>query len=136
MAGTGTADRAEVTRRVALAAWVFLGHACVALGVLGAFLPVLPTTVFLIAAAACYARGNPALERRLLAHPTFGPALRDWREHRAMSLRAKLLAIAMVVVGIGASVLFAVQATWLRVGLSATAVAIVVFLVSVKTRRS
>ena len=98
-------------------------------------MPVLPTTVFLIAAAACYARGNPALERRLLAHPAFGPALRDWREHRAMSLRAKVLAIGMVVIGIGTSVLFAVEAAWLRVALSAIGAGLVVFLLLIKTRR-
>jgi uncharacterized membrane protein YbaN (DUF454 family) len=103
--------------------------------VVGAFLPVMPTVVFLIGASACYARGNPALRRKLLAHPKLGPPIRDWEEHRAISLRGKLLGIAMLTAGIGASLLWGVQADWLRVVLLVIWAGLVVFLLSVKTRR-
>jgi uncharacterized protein len=120
-----------LTRQV----FVILGHCCVALGVVGAFLPVMPTVVFLLAASACYARGNPALRRKLIAHPRFGPPIRDWEEHRAISLRGKLLGIAMLTAGIAASLLWGVDADWLRVVLLMIWAGIVGFLLSVKTKR-
>jgi uncharacterized membrane protein YbaN (DUF454 family) len=61
----------------------------VALGVAGAFLPILPTTPFIILAAACFARSSPRLEAWLLSHRVFGPMLRDWRERGAIPRRAK-----------------------------------------------
>lgn len=116
------------------AALVLAGHGLVGLGVIGVFVPVMPTVGFLVAAAACYARGNPALHRRLLAHPRFGPPLRDWEEHRAMSPRAKITAVAMVTIGIGVSALWLVETIGLRIALAGVGVAIIGFLLSVRTR--
>jgi uncharacterized membrane protein YbaN (DUF454 family) len=78
---------------LARALWLGLGWASVALGAIGAFLPILPTVPFLILAAACFARGSPRLERWMLDHPRFGPPIRDWRERGAIPLNAKLLAV-------------------------------------------
>jgi hypothetical protein len=73
--------------------WFFAaGVVMLALGVIGAFLPVMPTTIFLILAAWCLGRSSPRLEARLLDHPRFGPVIRDWREYGAMSRRAKWMA--------------------------------------------
>ncbi len=114
---------------------MWLGHLAVALGVVGVFLPVMPTVVFMIVAAWCYARGNPALKKKLLAHPTFGPPVKDWEEHRAISLRGKVLGIGTIVLGFTGSILFAVEATWLRIVLGGTGVALIVFMLLVKTSR-
>jgi uncharacterized membrane protein YbaN (DUF454 family) len=71
--------------------WLFVG-----LGVIGAFLPVMPTTPFLLLAVACFARSSPRLESWLMNHRQFGPPLRDWRERGAISLKAKATAISLM----------------------------------------
>lgn len=73
-----------------------LGWFFVTLGVIGAFLPVMPTTPFLLLAVACFARSSPKLEAWLMEHKTFGPPLKNWRERGAISRRAKIMAISLM----------------------------------------
>ncbi|QGZ33299.1 YbaN family protein [Stappia indica] len=70
-----------------------LGALLVAIGIVGAFLPLLPSTIFFIGATACFARSSPALEAWLLEHPQFGPGIRAWRDERAIRPRAKIAAL-------------------------------------------
>lgn len=84
----------SVRRHLYLAAGFF----SLGLAAIGAVLPVMPTTVFVILAAFCFARSSPALERRLLDDPRFGPHIVRWRERRAISRTGKrgaLIALAV-----------------------------------------
>jgi uncharacterized membrane protein YbaN (DUF454 family) len=83
-----------------------LGTLFVLLGVLGIFLPVLPTTPFLLLAAACYARSSHRIHHWLLHHPHFGPLIREWREHRSMPYRAKRKALLLIALSFGVSIVF------------------------------
>jgi uncharacterized membrane protein YbaN (DUF454 family) len=74
-------------------AYRLLGFGSVALGLLGLFLPLLPTVPFMLLAAFCFARSNPALEARILADPRFGPHIRAWRTHGSISRRGKTAAL-------------------------------------------
>lgn len=84
------------------------GTLFVLLGVLGIFLPVLPTTPFLLLAAACYARASRRIFSWLLNHRQFGPLIREWREHRAMPYRAKRRALWLIALSFAISVGFVV----------------------------
>jgi Uncharacterized protein conserved in bacteria len=89
-------------------AWWLLAYASLALGIIGAFVPGMPTTVFVLVAAWAAARGSERLHRRLLADPRFGPVILAWQRHRAVPRRAKRAATwAMLVC---AAVLLAVMA--------------------------
>jgi len=76
--------------------WLLAGLLALALGVLGIFLPLLPTTPFVLLAAWCFTRGSRRCEAWLLNHRLFGPMVRDWRERRAVPLRAKQFASVMM----------------------------------------
>ncbi len=93
----GDRPQPRPTRRqhpVARGLWLVLGLGFVALGIIGALLPVMPTTIFLILAAGCFARSSTRLESWLLDHPRFGPTLRAWRANGAISRRGKTAASA------------------------------------------
>lgn len=73
--------------------YLLAGLVALALGVIGTLLPLLPTVPFVILAAFCFARSSPALERRLVEHPRFGPHIRAWRSRGAISRNGKKAAL-------------------------------------------
>ena len=79
------------------------GTVSLVLGVLGVFLPGLPTTPFVLLAAACYAQASPRLHGWMLNHRWIGPMLRDWERERSLSRRSKALALLSMAVMVGFS---------------------------------
>jgi len=99
----GLHRRHPVPVRLLFAAFgtLFLG-----LGVVGIFLPLLPTTPFLLLAVACYARSSRRLFNWLLNHARLGPLIREWHEHRAIPYRAKRTALLLIALSFSISIAF------------------------------
>lgn len=112
-------------------AFTCLGVFFVVLGVIGLFVPVWPTTIFLILAAWAFKRGCEPLEQWLLQHPRFGPSLRDWQEHRSIRLRTKCLAILTIWLSLLASSIFVSRTT--AVVLLLVGLALTIYLLTRKT---
>jgi uncharacterized membrane protein YbaN (DUF454 family) len=108
---------------------VICGTLFVSLGALGIFLPLLPTTVFLLLAAACYARSSDRFYHRLITNRWFGAYIQNQREGRGMRRRDKVVTVSLLWAGIGATMIWSVEATWLRVLLLAIATGVTVHVV-------
>lgn len=80
--------------------FVCCGHLSLAIGVIGIFLPILPTTPFVLLACGCYAKGSERFHVALLRNKWFGPLIKDWHEHKTISIRAKAIAILMIAANI------------------------------------
>lgn len=88
-------------QRSVRAGWLILGLILVGPGFVGAFVPLMPTTIFLILAAACFTRSSSRLENWLPNHPRFGPTLRAWRTEGAAPRGAKIAACLGMAAGYG-----------------------------------
>nr|WP_244314283.1 MULTISPECIES: YbaN family protein [unclassified Pannonibacter] len=102
-------------------AYKLAGLAFVVTGLVGAVLPLLPSTIFFILAAAMFARSSPELEARILAHPTIGPQVIAWRDHGVIPPRAKLLAVGGMAAGYAVFVVLG-EPAGLTAGLVAAAI--------------
>lgn len=103
--------------------WFALGWVMVALGFIGALLPVMPTTIFLILAAACFSHSSPRFEHWLLDHRWFGPPIRRWRENGAIPRKAKIVAIVSMAGGYGVLLATAAPALWICLAVAAGLIA-------------
>lgn len=110
-----------------------LGGAALGLGVLGLFLPLLPTTPFILLAAACFAKGSQRLHDWLLRQRVAGPIIREWQTHRAMPPGVKPWAFGVMAASFGVSLIL-VEAYWHRLGLLAVAGVLGFFLWRVPVR--
>lgn len=120
-----------MTSRVWRAILLVCGTISVALGVIGIFLPLMPTTVFLLLAAACYARSSERFYRKLVENRWLGGYIRRSREGSGMSRRHKTITLALLWAGILASALWSVDAWWLRGVLLVIAVSVTVHVVRI-----
>jgi uncharacterized protein len=87
--------------------WFFAGWVCVVLGFIGYYLPVLPGTVFFVAAAACFARSSPRFEAWVLNLPVIGQMVKDYRAGLGMKHRTKILVVLMITLSCGISAIIA-----------------------------
>ncbi len=88
---------------------IISGFVSLGLGVVGIVVPLLPTTPFLLLAAACFLRSSDRLYNWMLNHRMFGKYLRNYYHHRAIPLKIKIIAITLIWMSIGGSVIFLVK---------------------------
>lgn len=111
------------------------GLLLVGLAAVGVVVPGLPTTPLLILAAAAFARSSPRLHAWLLANPVFGPLIREWQETRTVPRRTKVIAIGMITLVGGSSLVFFVHHPVGRVVMAASLLAIMIWLACLPSRR-
>ena len=112
---------------------IILGTVSLTLGIIGIFLPLLPTTPFLLLTAALYFRGSPRLYQWLLNHKCLGPYIRSFRENKAIPLRAKIISISLMWITMLYCVFFIIPYIWVKVILLIIAAGVTYHILSFKT---
>ena len=107
--------------------WLLLGHLSLVLGIIGAVLPLLPTTPFLLLSALAFSRSSPRLAHWLHEHPRLGPPIRNWREHGVIGRGAKVVVVVAAVVSLSGSLWLAIP--WWALVAQATILALVLLFV-------
>jgi uncharacterized membrane protein YbaN (DUF454 family) len=110
------------------------GTLCVGIGLVGAVLPVLPTTPFMLLAAGCYVRASPRFYNWLLNTRAFGPLIREWRQYRSIPWRTKLTAIALMAATLSTSIVFFVQQPYAQVAMALFGCALAIWLYRIPSR--
>ena len=112
-----------------------MGTVCVGLGVLGIFLPLLPTTVFLLMAAYCYSRSSERFHTWLLNNRLCGKYIKNYKSGHGISVRQKATTIAVLWASIGFSIWMLAANLWINLLLIAIAIGVTVHLLMIKTHR-
>lgn len=108
--------------------YLLLGHLCLLLGIIGAFLPVLPTTPFLLLAAFLYSKSSDKLHSWMIHHKYLGPPLKDWQQNGVIGLKAKWLATVMILLVIGWRFPLLAIALWIKLFASAVLIGVLIFI--------
>lgn len=134
MSGNGKSSAVSTPRGRTRFVWIGFGWFFFGLGLLGAFLPVLPTTPFMILALWAFSNGSQRLRRWLYTHPVFGASLRLWQRHRVIPARAKIAAVGAMTVSLAWMILFSTLA-WPWIAAAAALMAYGAFYVLTKPSR-
>jgi uncharacterized protein len=124
-----SAEKAKIIRVILIIA----GSISVGLAMLGIILPVLPTTPFLLIAAACYIRSSEKLYNWLINNKYFGPYILNYQKHKGIPLHAKIIGIALLWLTIGYSAIYIISIDYIKVILLIIAVGVTIYLISLKT---
>ena len=116
--------------------FVTLGLICFALGIIGVFLPILPTTPFLLLAAALFAKSSDRLYNWLINHKVFGEYIRSFREDKAIPLKGKIISISTLWIFMLYSIFFIVNEKWyLQLLLGSLSLGVTIYILSFKTKK-
>ena len=108
--------------------YLIIGHLCLILGIVGAFIPVLPTTPFLLLAAFLYSQSSPKLHNWIISHKYLGPPVKDWQDRGVIGLKAKMIATVMIVLVIGLRFPSLAVNTWIKVSATIILMAVLIFI--------
>ncbi len=112
-----------------------LGIFCVLLGVVGAFLPLIPTTPFILLAAWCFLRSSPRAYHWIQQQPVFGPALKEWENHRTIARPAKILALSMMALSL-TFIWIKISSLTLKIGITFLFICIALYIATRNERHS
>lgn len=115
---------------------VGIGTLSVFLGVIGLFLPIMPTTPFLLLAGACYMRSSEKHHKRLIENKWLGPYLRDYYENKGIPLHAKILSIFFLWISLTVSMVFFAKFLWARLIMIVVGLGVTAFLLMQKTKKT
>jgi uncharacterized membrane protein YbaN (DUF454 family) len=122
-------------KKPARIALISLGTFFLCLGIVGIFIPILPTTPFLLIAAALYARSSQKFYSWLMNNRLFGRYIKSYREGKGIPLKIKLITITLLWITIGISAIFATDILWIRILLAAVAAGVTIHIATIKTYR-
>lgn len=125
-----------VQNRMLRGVYLALGFSLLGLGVIGAILPGIPTTMPIILAAYFFSKSSPRFDSWMVNHKVFGPLVRDWRSGAGFSVRAKAIAIAAIAVTFTITVVWMVEVPGVRIGLILLAMGISAYILWLPTKRT
>ncbi len=96
------------------ALWLTCGLISLIIGIVGVFLPLLPTTPFVLLSAVCFSRSSKRLHHWLLTHKVFGGLISDWEKHGVIRTKTKIIATASMVILISYPLFFMGFAVWIK----------------------
>lgn len=134
-AKTQRRDGAPPVSTARSAIYIILGSISLALGTLGIFLPLLPTTPFYLLTAWLYMRSSEKLYKKVMSNKFFGTIVRDFQENKTIPLKTKIFSVSLLWVTILSSAFFFVQLLWVKILLIAIAVGVTVHILSYKTKK-
>ena len=117
--------------------WILIasGTIFLVIGIIGIFLPILPTTPFLLLAAACYARSSEKFYIWLIKNKVFGSYIKNYREEKGIPLKVKIIAIIFLWITIMVSTLLFIDVFWIRILLILIAVGVTIHILTIKTKK-
>jgi uncharacterized membrane protein YbaN (DUF454 family) len=115
--------------------YLISGVLLVAIGIIGIFLPLLPTTIFLILASACFVKGSPRANEWLRNHKILGIYLKNYQDKSGLTIKAKVFNIALLWIMILSSAYFFTEELFIRLLLLAIAIGVTIHLLMVKTKK-
>ncbi len=110
--------------------YLLFGHLFFLLGIIGAFIPLLPTTPFLILACFCYSRASSSMHQYLLKLAFFGPQLNEWEKFGIIRTKAKIAAVASIILIFGSSIYFVQAPDWAKMSMILLACILILFILS------
>ena len=117
-------------------AYLISGFLLVAIGVIGIFLPILPTTIFLILASACFVKSSPKANEWLRSNKLLSPYLKNYQDKAGLSIKAKIFTIGFLWVSISLSAFYLTSEFYIKIILLAIAVGVSIHLIMVKTKKT
>ncbi len=123
----------KISKRAKKWIYIITANFLVLLGVIGIFVPVLPTTIFLILAASLYMRSSEYYYTWLINNRILGKYIKDYVEHKGMPISSKIVSISFLWIGISFSVIFLIEIYWVKLLLLVIAVGVTTHLITLKT---